>query len=36
MDTYTHVYAHTFYFENYEDAENFKIEFKEWIDKGKN
>lgn len=34
MDKYTHVYAHTFYFEFEEFAYMFKMKFKEWVDKG--
>ena len=36
MDTYTYVYAHTFYFELEESANQFKQKFADWIDKGKN
>lgn len=35
MDTYTYVYAHSFYFERQESADSFKDKFAEWIDKGK-
>lgn len=35
MNVYTYVYAHTFYFEHAIHAEEFKKQFKEWIDKGK-
>jgi hypothetical protein len=34
MDTYTYVYAHTFYFEHDLHAKMFIQEFKEWVDKG--
>lgn len=36
MDTYTHVYAHTFHFEKEEYANAFKEKFAEWVDKGTN
>lgn len=34
MQTYTHVYAHTFYFEKESASERFKTEFADWINKG--
>lgn len=34
MDTYTHVYAHTFYFEFNEHAYQFSMKFKDWVNKG--
>lgn len=34
MDTYTHVYAHTFRFEKIQDANEFKRYFIQWVDKG--
>ena len=35
MDTYTYVYAHTFYFEHGPSALAFREKFQDWIDKGK-
>ena len=35
MDTYTYVYSHTFYFEKETNANNFKTEFAEWVNVGK-
>ena len=35
MDTFTGVYAHTFYFEHGPSAVAFREKFKDWIDKGK-
>ena len=35
MDTYTNVYSHTFYFEHDEYAYQFRMKFKDWVDKGK-
>lgn len=35
MNTYTYVYAHTFCFEQEEHAQQFRIKFADWIDKGK-
>jgi len=35
MDTYTYVYAHTFYFELDEHAYQFRMKFKDWVNKGK-
>ena len=33
--TYTNVYEHTFHFELEEHAEQFKIKFLDWVNKGK-
>lgn len=35
MDTWTYVYSHSYYFETQEKADEFKTEFREWVDKGK-
>lgn len=35
MDTYTYVYSHSFHFELEEHANAFKLEFIDWVDKGK-
>lgn len=35
MNTYTYVYAHTFYFEHEFHAKQFSAKFSDWIDKGK-
>jgi len=35
MDTWTYVYSHSYHFETQEKADEFKTEFREWVDKGK-
>ena len=35
MDTYTDVYSHSFHFESSEAAQQFRLKFKDWVDKGK-
>ena len=35
MTSWSSVYSHSFYFEHADKAAQFRIKFKEWVDKGK-